>query len=64
MMTMSKSVNMDCYRTEALSSPDNKGLKRPPSDDLIRSDDELNESDEELGMKKKCLNSKNSASLF
>ena len=60
MMTMSQQLNLEAYRAELikLSETVNKaggagaGTKRPlPQDDLIPSDDNLEESDEELGMK-------------
>ena len=52
---MSKGV--EAYRMEGagegcrLEGEGGKGVKRPPSEDLIPSDDNMEESDEELGMK-------------
>ena len=55
MMTMSKGV--EAYRMEGagdgcrMEGEGSKGIKRPPSEDLIRSDDNMEDSDEELGKK-------------
>lgn len=62
MMTMSKGV--EAYRMEGagegcrLEGEGGKGVKRPPSDDLIPSDDNMEESDEELGMKNEVIKQK------
>ena len=55
-MTMSQQLNLEAYRAELMKlSEGGKGTKRPLPDDLIPSDDNLEESDEELGMKKNMI---------